>query len=129
MKLSSEVPDLSDAALDDHINDLQTQLDRITISLHLAAAEKQRRTEATVGHKTRQVTSEPQSKQSQEITSPPTLRIGSKVKILNKYKGNKGRIGTVIEISTKTATIYIPNRGNFIKHFHNLEILPDHNEA
>ena len=123
MKNSSEVPDLSDAELDDHINDLQQHLDRITISLQLAAAEKHRRTEASSQLKPRQAKSE--SPPKQETVSPPTLRIGSKVKILNKYKGNKGRIGTVIEISTKTATVYIPNRGNFVKHFHNLEILSD----
>ena len=125
MKNSSEVPDLSDAALDDHINDLQSHLDRLTISLQLAEAEKQRRTERDNRLGSHQTKSRTSSKKPQEVASSQTLRIGSKVKILNKYKGNRGRLGTVVEISNKTATVCIPDRGNFIKHFHNLEIVSD----
>ena len=138
MKDHSSVPDLSDSALQDHIDDLQSELDKLTISLQLATAEKQRRlqpsqsTSLQVKSENIKHQSEPSQSTSFHLKSEnlsPSLRIGSRVKILNKYKGNKGKIGTVIDLSERTATVHIPQKGNFIKYLNNLELLPDQHET
>lgn len=125
MKNNSNVPDLSDTALNEHIDDLQAQLDRLTISLQLATAEQRRRS-----HSDSQsiLSQSPNQYTPKQTSKPPLLCVGSKVKITNKYKGNKGRIGEVIELSDKTATVHIPNKGNFVKFLHNLEVLSNPNE-
>ena len=138
MKNHSSVPDLSDSALQDHINDLQSELDKLTISLQLATAEKQRRSQPSQSTSL-QVKSEnirrpsplsqPTSFQTKSHDISSSLRIGSRVKILNKYKGNKGKIGTIIDLSERTATVNIPRKGNFIKYLNNLELLPDQHES
>ena len=128
MKNHPGVPDLSDTALDDHISDLQSKLDQLTISLELATAEKTRRAEQDSQTYHRAVKKEPNSTLPSTSSLTPTFRIGSKVKILNKYKGNKGRIGTIIDLSHRTATVSIPNKGNFIKHLNSLELVSDHDE-
>ena len=125
MKNPSGIPDLSDTDLEDHINHLQSKLDRITISLQLATAERDRRSQQDIKRHTTQSKSEFSENRSRLLTSPPSppsLKIGSYVRILNKYKGNKGKIGRIIDLSQKTATVYIPGRGNFIKQLHNLEL-------
>ena len=43
MKTNPGIPTLSDAALDNHIEDLQSQLNQLHISLQLATAERERR--------------------------------------------------------------------------------------
>ena len=122
MKHSSEVPDLTDTDLEDHITYLQSKLDRITISLQLATAERNRRQEHNILSSTG-LKSDALTHRLKTVVSPPALQLGSRVRILNKYKGNKGRIGRVIELSSRTATVHIPERGNFIKQHHNLEVL------
>ena len=123
MKHPSGIPDLSDTDLEDHINHLQSKLDRITISLQLATAERDRRSQQDIKRHTTQSKSEFSENRSRVSTSPPSLKIGSHVRILNKYKGNKGKIGRIIDLSEKTATVYIPEKGNFVKQLHNLELL------
>ena len=124
MKNNSRVPDLSDTALNEHISDLQTQLDRLTISLQLATAEQRRRSQSDL----QSFASRSFPQDTEEKPTPLPLCVGSRVKILNKYKGNKGQIGKVVELSGKTATVHIPNKGNFIKYLHNLEVLSKPNE-
>ena len=122
MKHTSDTPGLSDAALNEHIEDLQSQLESLTISLQLATAEKNRR--LTKGLSSKPSTSLQTSKKLISSLSPPTLQVGSHVRIRNKYRGNKGKIGKIITLSSKTATVQIPNEGNFVKYLHNLELLP-----
>ena len=117
MKHDPGSSDLSDAALDAHIADLQAKIDGLNISLHLANAEKTRR----IQKDSVLISSAPQP---QVLSSSPTFRIGSIVKIKNKYRGNKGKIGKIIVLSSTTATVQIPNQGNFVKYLHNLELLP-----
>ena len=124
MKRTSGVPDLSDTALEDHIQHLQSKIDRLSISLDLATAEKQRRLQRSdTTEAQRKVQSKITEQHSKSLTAHPNLTIGSRVQILNKYRGNKGKIGTVAQISGKTATVNIASEGNFIKYLSNLKLL------
>ena len=129
MKNNSSVPDLSDSALEQHIRDLQSDLDKLTISLQLATAERHRRSHPG-NTSSPPVKSEtvPISTDTKESSSFSALRVGTRVRIKNKYKGNKGKVGEVIELSERTATVHIPQKGNFIKYLHNLEIISQPNE-
>ena len=120
----SGVPNLSDRALDNHIQDLQSQIDSLHMSLNLATTEKYRRSKHTA-----ELTLKPtHSDQSLKISNSDKLAIGSREKILNKYRGNKNKIETIVLISGKTATINIPEVGNFVKYLNNLELLPNQDE-
>ena len=110
------IPRLSDKALDDHINELETELSRLHISLELATAERNRR--VSRDNKDRSITSIQKGR----------LTVGSQVRILNKYRGNKGKEGTITQIAGKTATVHIPSEGHFVKYLRNLELLPSHDE-
>ena len=123
MKGTAGVPDLSDKALENHIQDLQSKINSLHISLDLATAERHRRLSRASSPPLKAV----QSNQSLETSGSSKLTIGSRVKILNKYRGNKNKIGTC-HISGKTATVHIPQTGNFIKYLSNLELVPNQDE-
>ena len=120
MKSDPDTPDLSDAALDSHIENLRSQLEGLNISLQLATAEKHRREQKNLNQRS-SLTSNPSTKQT---NIPDTFTVGARVRIRNKYRGNKGKVGKIIFLSSRTATVEIPNEGSFIKYFHNLELLP-----
>ena len=122
MKHTTSDSTLTDTDLDNHIDDLQSQLRQIQISLQLAKEERDRRTQNNfIAKDLQKATALPKLKPSD--TSTPTFQIGSKVRIRNKYRGNKGKVGKIVQLSTKTATVFIPNEGNYIKFLHNLELL------
>ena len=129
MKNHSSVPDLSDSALEHHIRDLQSDLDKLTISLQLATAERQRRSnQGSISPPPVKSETLPTSIDNKELPSFTPLQVGTTVRIKNKYKGNKGKVGKVIDLSERTATVHIPQKGNFIKYLHNLEIISEPNE-
>ena len=128
MQRSPTTPNLSDRALDDHIEDLQAELNRLTICLELATSEKHRRGQRNIESQSTAKASPHPSDSTDEYSSKNELTIGSRVKILNKYKGNRGKIGTIVQLSSKTATVNIPREGNFIKYLRNLELLPPQDE-
>ena len=123
MARTSGVPELSDTELEDHIQHLQSKIDRLSISLDLATAEKHRRIQ-----KSDKFESQPKVQLPKSSTTQPRLTIGSRVQILNKYRGNKGKIGTVVHLSGKTATVNIASEGNFVKYLSNLKLLPNQDE-
>ena len=124
MRNTTGVPTLTDTDLNDHIDDLQSQLSQLQISLQLAKEERDRRAQNNLVEKDLQISrTSPKPKLESSDTSPSTFRIRSTVRIKNKYRGNRGKVGKIIQLSTKTATVFIPNEGNYIKLLHNLEVL------
>ena len=133
MKHTLGTPSLTDSALDNHIDELQSQLDQLQISLQLATDERKRRIEKrsiSSAHPFKEEDrSEPPNhqfkrKQTQTTSDISTaLCVGSTVRIRNRYRGNKGKVGKIIQLSSKTATVHIPNDGTYIKYLHNLELL------
>ena len=133
MKHTSSIPTLTNTDLDNHIDELQSQLNQLQISLLLATEERKRRTEKKSISPTYQFKEEDQSgppnhqlkREQTPITSDisANLCVGSTVRIRNRYRGNKGKIGKIIQLSSKTATAHIPNDGTYIKYLHNLELL------
>ena len=121
MDNNSEPSNISDSDLDNHIQDLQGKLRRLHISLDLAKAEKFRRSQTSL----KKHSDSPNLDFSQADNSKKDITVGSKVKILNKYRGNRGKVGEVVTISGKTATVYIPQEGNFIKYLSNLKLITD----
>ena len=121
MKHTSGSSTLSDADLDTHIEDLRSKLDGLTISLNLATAEKTRRLEYQTSQQQRK--NPPLPSPAILSKSSPSFQLGSQVRIKNKYRGKKGKVGTIILLSSKTATVQIPNEGSFIKYYHNLELI------
>ena len=118
------IPNLPDSALDAHIQRLEDKLNRLNINLELAKAEKLRRSSKFA--KGRLVDSN--LNPTKPSISTKNITLGSKVRILNKYRGNKGKVGEVILISGKTATVHIPQEGHFVKYLSNLELLTDKHE-
>ena len=123
MKGTAGVPDLSDKALENHIQDLQSKINSLHISLDLATAERHQRSSHTTTPPSKPIGSD-----SSKSSKSSKLTIGSRVKILNKYRGNKDKIGKIVHISGKTATVHIPQTGNFIKYLSNLELVPSSDE-
>ena len=122
MKTTSKVPILSDEELDRHIEQLQAKLTRVNINLELATAEKRRRTQTLT-----EVKSEIPAT-SRKVAASNKIILGSQVQILNKYRGNRGKVGKVIQISGKTATVHIPQEGSFVKYLSNLKLIDDEYE-
>ena len=123
MRNTSGVPTLSDTDLDAHIEDLESQLSKLHINLQLATEEKLRREQRGTKSMTKLSNLSPTVVNSQSDATHSILRLGDTVRIRNRYRGNKGKIGKVIQLSSKTATVYIANEGNFIKYLHNLELI------
>ena len=132
----TEVSNISDSDLDNHIQHLQGKLNRLYVSLDLAKAEKLRRSQRIV--KKRLDSAKPDFSKERLVSaksdfsntdnSTKEIRIGSKVKILNKYRGNKGKLGEVVRISGKTATVRIPQEGSFVKYLSNLKVIADQHD-
>ena len=124
MKNDFGVSTISDSDLEDHIKDLESQLTKLHINLLLATEERSRRTQSRPTKlEDKPPRSISDSTRSLSIEKTPALYLGATVRIRNRYRGNKGKVGKIIQISSKTATVHIPNEGNFIKYLHNLELL------